>query len=40
MAWDELEESQYNVKSWTQALDKYQKKHGLTAIPPVIMREL
>ena len=40
MAWDELEQSHYNVKSWTCALEKYHKKHGLTAIPAVIMREL
>lgn len=40
MAWDELEQSQYDVKAWTHLLDKYDKNHGLTAIPPVIMREL
>ena len=40
MAWGELEQSQYNVKSWTYALDKYHKKNCLTAIPAVIMREL
>lgn len=40
MAWDELEQSQYDVKAWTHLLDKYHKEHHITAIPPVIMQEL
>ena len=40
MAWDELEQSQYDVKTWIRALDRYHRKHGLTAIPPVIMQEI
>ena len=40
MSWDVLDQSQYNVQTWRQALDKYHKKHCITAIPAVIIGEL
>ena len=40
MAWDEIEQGQYDVKRWKRLLDIYHKKHGLTAIPLVIIRDL
>ena len=39
-AWEGLGQSQYDVKSWTQVLHNYRKKHGLTAIPAVIISEM
>ena len=40
MAWDGLAHSKYNVDLWNKALDTYACKHGLVAIPAVIMKEL
>ena len=40
MAWDGLAHSKYNVDLWNQALDTYACKHGMVAIPAVIIKEL